>query len=205
MRKLLKILSFFILALALIAVGGWFLLKDNIHTVIPGQLYRSAELSKPTLSKLVKERGIKTIINLEGSSDDAWYYGEIAISKRDHIKHYNMSLNAHHIPRIVQLRRLVDLLETAPRPILIHCHRGADRTGLASAIAIILTNNSSLKEAEKQYSIKYLVTSPNSIGKLVIPLYANWLTSHHLQTSRANFLNWLNQLHVGPGYPLSQK
>ena len=201
MRKSLKIFSFTFLALVLIGAGGWFLLHNNIHTVIPGQIYRSAELSPPTLSRLVKEKGIKTIINLEGSRDESWYYGEIAISRRDHIKYYNMDLGAHQLPRIEQLRRLVNLLETLPRPILIHCHRGADRTGLASAIAIILTNQS-IHEAEKQYSMQYLVISPTSVGKLVIPLYAKWLHSRHLYSNRENFLNWLNQLRAGQGYPI---
>lgn len=183
-----------ILLIALVVLILWELwLKNNIHTVISSQVYRSAELSPAKLDQLVQQRGIKTVLNLEGTRPNAiWYQGEVAICKRYHIAHYNMSLNAHHLPTAVQLKRLTHILETAPRPILIHCHRGADRTGLAAAIAIILSGNPSLADAEQQYSWQYEVISPTSVGKLVIPRYQHWLQHHHLLNTKQDFLLWLN-------------
>ena len=182
-----------ILLIGLVALILWELwLKNNIHTVISNQVYRSAELSPAKLDQLVQQRGIKTVLNLEGTRPNAiWYQGEISICKRYGITHYNMSLNAHHRPSAAQLKCLTHILEVAPRPILIHCHRGADRTGLAAAMAIILSGDPSLTDAEKQYSWRYEVLSPTSVGKLVIPIYQHWLGQQDLPNSRQNFLLWL--------------
>lgn len=202
-KKILIPLS--LLLLLLLAAGLWqFELKDNLHTVIPGQIYRSAELGPKTLRQVVDEKGIKTILNLEGSHDAPWYYGEIAISKQKHLAHYNMELNAHHLPRVDQLKRLTQILLTAPRPILIHCHRGSDRTGLASAMSLILAGEP-ISVAKQQYSLKYYVIAPDSIGKQVIPRYQDWLQQQHRQSTRQNFLDWVAQVKSGPAYPAAEK
>jgi hypothetical protein len=86
---------------------------------------------------------------------------------------------------------LVYVLLHAQQPILLHCLGGADRTGLASAIALILDQNASLAESKTQISIRHLVLSPNSIGKLVFPYYQQWLAQNHLPHNRDNFLKWV--------------
>ncbi len=53
----------------------------------------------------------------------------------------NIGFGSHELPQSNRLNQLVDALLTAPRPILLHCHRGADRTGMASAIALILNGD----------------------------------------------------------------
>ncbi len=40
--------------------------NGNLHTVLPGQLYRSGTLAAPALDALVHREGIRTIINLRG-------------------------------------------------------------------------------------------------------------------------------------------
>jgi len=60
----------------------------------------------------------------------AWYQGEVETSRQLNIKHYDVSLNSHKTPSPQQLTLLKNILETAPKPLLIHCRAGADRTGL---------------------------------------------------------------------------
>ena len=51
---------------------------------------------------------------------------------------------------------MVQTLDTAEYPMLIHCQWGAERTGLVSAIAELLRPGSTLDAARAQFSIRYL-------------------------------------------------
>src|SRR5947209_7016085 len=59
---------------ALAAETGRVLLGRNLHTVLPGKVYRCAQQSGPGLQELIRRFGIRTIINLRGSNVAAdWY------------------------------------------------------------------------------------------------------------------------------------
>ena len=45
-----------------------------------------------------------------------------------------MSLSAYRDVSVEQMDEIIKLIEQAPKPILIHCESGADRTGLVSAL-----------------------------------------------------------------------
>jgi protein tyrosine/serine phosphatase len=51
--------------------------------------------------------------------------------------------------------QLVSILKNAPKPILIHCAGGADRTSLASALYQYAIKGTTVKEAQKEFSIWY--------------------------------------------------
>ncbi|MDB6454459.1 tyrosine-protein phosphatase [Falsirhodobacter sp. 20TX0035] len=57
------------------------------------------------------------------------------------------------------------LLRAAPKPVLIHCMSGADRTGLASALLLANLNHDE-DAAERQISFRY--------GHISIPYTAAW-------------------------------
>ncbi|WP_246868208.1 tyrosine-protein phosphatase [Piscirickettsia salmonis] len=87
-----------------------------------------------------------------------------------HINHFNVALDAHKVPSLNTLHYLIYLIENAPRPLLFHCRAGADRTGLASALSIILNGNSSLDDLEDQASWQYAALSPTTIGYQVLKI-----------------------------------
>src|SRR6516225_9094460 len=52
-------------------------LTHNLHAVIPGRVYRSAQLAPTDLERVVRRYGIRTVVNLRGTSDpNAWYIEE---------------------------------------------------------------------------------------------------------------------------------
>ena len=53
-----------------------------------------------------------------------------------------------------QLRTVIDTLDTAEYPLLLHCQWGAERTGLVSAFTELLRPGSTLEEARAQFSIR---------------------------------------------------
>lgn len=180
----------------------------TVHSVIPHKVYRSAQLSSETLEYFVKKKRIKTVINMRGSQTNAkWYQNETNAMKKLGVQHYDIAMNSYKLPSKERIRKLTYLLMTSPKPILVHCLGGADRTGLASALALILNNSSSLRQSEQQFSLSHFVISKRSVGKLVFPYYTNWLKQQGIKNNRRNFLAWLctkNPLHQNDTYPQSK-
>ncbi len=174
-RKVLKVLSASVLAVILVAAaaGGYAIyvrvIRNNFHEVVEGKVYRSAQPSPEQLADYVDTYGIRTIINLRGKSSGEFYQATHATARRLGVPCHDVRLTATSLPSVPELRKLIDLLESAPRPILVHCRDGADRTGVASVMAEMAVGGSSFREARDQLSIRYLHIDhdPNHIGELV--------------------------------------
>lgn len=111
------------------------LISCRFYEVDPGKLYRSPQPTAVELEKYVNEVGIKTIINLRGESPGAdWFETEAAVAKKYDLTFVNIAMSATRLPHREDLITLLDTFETAPKPILIHCLRGIDRTGEAASI-----------------------------------------------------------------------
>jgi len=135
-----------------------FELHCNFRTVVAGQVYRSAQPSHDDLVGWKREYGLKTVINLRGvqwEEDSSIRRGREAVKKAG-LNLIDISLSSALRPSPDRLRELIDALETAPRPILIHCQSGVNRSGAASVLAAMAVGSSGYTEARKQLSARYL-------------------------------------------------
>ncbi|MBB3453380.1 protein tyrosine/serine phosphatase [Rhizobium sp. BK313] len=143
---------------ALVA-GGFYahmLWTTNFHPVVAGEVYRSSQPSPAVIAELQKQYGIKTIINLRGdNSGRSWYDEEVAQARELDINHIDFRMSSGRELTQDQAARLVEIMRDAPKPILIHCQAGADRTGLASALYLAAIAKTSEATAEGQISIMY--------------------------------------------------
>lgn len=198
MRKsglLLKYVAMGLVFLALLIGATFWMMQPNIHTVVSGEVYRSAQLKPDELRTVVRQFYIRSVINLRGKNpQQAWYRNEIAEAKRLGVKHFDVRMNAYQRPSVKTLRKLVYILQTAPKPTLIHCQGGSDRTGLASAMVLLLKGKP-YAFADKQVSILYFAYRKDSVGRLVLPKYKAWLQAHHDSSTRQHFLSWIDQVH----------
>ncbi|WP_413580423.1 dual specificity protein phosphatase family protein [Bdellovibrio sp. HCB288] len=148
-----------IIALSLLVFSPVFasdILGPNFHEVEKGELYRSAQLDGLELKRYIKKHGIQTIINLRGAEPlSFWWQQETSVAKAMNVLHYNIPMTAEEIPHRKNLIRLISLFDMVPRPILIHCQGGADRSGEAAAIYQMIYAGKSKEEALKQLTFKY--------------------------------------------------
>ncbi len=181
--------------------------SDRIDTVIEGRVYRSAQLSADGLQKIIREKGIRSIINLRGNYGEAeWYIKEREISERNNVRLYDIMLSAHDLPEYGKLMSILDILSRAERPILIHCKRGSDRTGMVSALVLVLEGDPPLSRIEEQFSWRHGVFPfYRSIGPLFFSKYEQWLKRAHIAHSKDNLIYWMkNEYHdseEGAGTP----
>ena len=139
----------------------------NFHPVVAGEVYRSAQPSGPTLARYQKDHGIRTVINLRGeNASSAWYQDEIATSGRLGIRHIDFRMSARRGLTKKQAWRLIEIMQRAPKPLLIHCESGADRTGLASALYVAAVERLGERAAEAQLSLRY--------GHIAAPFGNGW-------------------------------
>jgi protein tyrosine/serine phosphatase len=157
--------------IGLSAVGGYaadVVLNNNFNVVRPGELYRSAQPSGGDIALYASRYKIKTIVNLRGSNAGAhWYDSEVAISNALGITHIDFRMSSKRELTQPQAEALIRLLKDAPKPILIHCQSGADRSGLVSALYLAAIAKSSEIFAEQQMSIRY-----GHIASPLSPAYA---------------------------------
>lgn len=154
-RPVVRLLAMAIVAAVGLGVYLTFLqLSGNFHAVIPGELYRSAQPSPSQLELYAKKYGVRTVVNLRGAREnDAWYDLEITAAKRLGLNHIDFGMSASKRLTPAEADQLIALLKDAPKPILIHCKSGADRTGLVSVIYSQQIAGLAQDTAERQLSI----------------------------------------------------
>ncbi|MCK5931551.1 MAG: tyrosine-protein phosphatase [Fulvimarina manganoxydans] len=142
------------IAAPVIGYAAYLQATGNIHEVSP-DLYRSGTLSTEKLRALIEETGIKTVVNLRSGEGSDWLSAERGVLQDLHVDFIGLPLSATQIPSEEELRSLAYAMMEAPRPILVHCKAGADRSGLASAIYRYVVEGLDRDEAEAQLSFRY--------------------------------------------------
>jgi protein tyrosine/serine phosphatase len=113
-------------------------------------------LDSDELRHYFRKYNIKSIINLRGKRRGRhWYREELRISSQFNCRHFDLSIPADKSPSRKQVKKLLHLFATAPRPVLLHCKAGAVRAGLAAALWKAVVNGESKVPAAKQLSLRF--------------------------------------------------
>ncbi len=109
-------------------------------------LYRSGQPTEQGLKRLA-EMGIRTIIDLRGSGPRA--RKEQALAHALGLRYVNVPLSNLTRPREAQITRIFEIIaDPESHPVLVHCRKGEDRTGVVIAIYRILCEG---WDAERAY------------------------------------------------------
>jgi protein tyrosine/serine phosphatase len=110
----------------------------NFHWVVPGEAARAMQAWAGGLKTFLRRRGIKAIINLRGRNDDlSWWKKETAAARSIGVAHLDAMLDSRKLPTRAMLERLIESFDSAPRPFLLKCSGGQDRTSFAAALYLI--------------------------------------------------------------------
>jgi len=153
--SLALVLAVLVPFLALYAIYSVVQYGGNFHAIEPGQVYRSAQVDKDELATQIQKVGVKSILNLRGGSVSAkWYAEELATAQSLGVAYFQFPLSAGVALSGDQMQKVLALIEQAPKPILIHCNAGADRTGLVAAI-YLANQGASMERVQEALSLRY--------------------------------------------------
>ena len=110
----------------------------NFHWIVPGEAARAAQAYAGFLGPFLKRHGIRTLINLRGHNPGyGWWRYENATATAHGVQHTDVTLDSRHLPKRDTLLQLLEAFDTTPKPFLVKCSGGQDRTSLAAALFII--------------------------------------------------------------------
>lgn len=173
----------------------------NVHTVIPGRVYRTAQLTPDQLLQFIAKRGVRTVVNLRGVCDNTpWYLGECRATHAANVNQEDITFSAKRFPAPSEVKRLIDVLDHTAYPIVFHCQRGADRTGLASTVAVLLQTGADLPRARRQLWPRYghVGVGRTAVLDAFFDYYAAWLAARGEGHAPDRFRRWAND-HYCPG------
>jgi hypothetical protein len=127
------------LAMSAVGVAAWsFGLRDRFvpkrfGVVVPGEIYRSGQISRSMLGQVIDRYHIGTIVDLNGyDPTDRDQQAEVAICRSKGVQHNVFPLKGNGTGPIT---RYADALEKVVHsqqngiPALVHCYAGTQRTG----------------------------------------------------------------------------
>jgi len=126
----------------------------NLFEIAPG-VWRSNQPSPRRISRYSK-MGIKTILNLRGTSNAGRYLMEEDACRKKNIKLVSITLSARNAAPKEKYLELLEIFDTLEKPFLIHCKSGADRAGIVSAFYLLHVEKLPLTIARRQLSLRYV-------------------------------------------------
>lgn len=110
----------------------------NTRLSVTPELHRCGH-PMPYQLRAAQRAGIQTVLSLRGNET---HLGSNQLEwdtcKRIGLRLVHFPIGSRQEPSREQVLSLIDLLDTLPKPLLVHCKSGADRAGLASTIWLIL-------------------------------------------------------------------
>ena len=127
----------------------------NWGVVESGRLYRSNHPLPWQVRDAQRRLGLKTVINLRGERVECGSdrLGRAAAAQLG-LVHVDAPFESRGAPHKDRILRLAEIFRSVPEPVLIHCKSGADRTGLAAGLWLLLQGRP-VEQALAQLSLRH--------------------------------------------------
>ncbi|MCR9269448.1 MAG: protein tyrosine phosphatase [Hyphomonadaceae bacterium] len=138
---------------------------QNLHQ-ISDEMWRSNQPNPRQIADHVRQRGIKTILNLRGPSTRGYYLLEKEACEELGVTLIDFQVYSRDTPTVERVLEAKKLFESIEYPALMHCKSGADRAGLMSVLYVIFRLGEPVSVAVRQLSKKYLHMREGKTGLL---------------------------------------
>lgn len=194
-----------VLLVAAAALWYWRVHSFHLTEVIPGELYRASQPTAEGISRAVASKGIRTIVNLRGPNPKhAWFREARDAAANLDVRMVNLPFETFDWPPRIETLVLVQAIDRSPRPILLHCHSGLDRSGWAAGVAHLLRGESlDTARAELSRLKGHLCDRDTCALHAFFDLYEAWLASTGREHSEKAFREWLTSSYYPPPYAAS--
>ncbi|MGC1275538.1 MAG: dual specificity protein phosphatase family protein [Planctomycetaceae bacterium] len=142
-------------------IGAWEAVKyryipKRFGVVVPGEVYRSGQISKWQFVPTIQENGIDVVIDLNGVDPvDEHQAAEIAAYESHDIENYRFKLHGNgtgDVDTYVEAIAKMAECHRDGKSFLVHCHAGTQRTGSVVAAFRVLVLGQSPQEAYVELS-----------------------------------------------------
>jgi protein tyrosine/serine phosphatase len=135
-----------------------------------------------------KRRGIKTVINLRGGFDGAFYALEKATCERLGLNLVDFTVTSREAPKREKILAAKELFDTIEYPALMHCKSGADRAGIMSVLYRHFRKGEPIEVALQELGIHRLHVKAGKTGVLDY-VFERYLTEG--KPKGQTFLEWV--------------
>jgi len=174
--------------------------RTNFGVVVEGKVYRSAQPDADEIAAWSRRYGLKTIINLRGRQDDALDARNRSAAQQAGVRIVDVRMKASSMPSRQLLAELIEAIEQAETPVLLHCRDGADRTGVAAVMAAMAVGGQDYRQARGQLSLRYFHI-PRGDDRIdqVMSRYEDYCRRKGLDTDGwPQFRSWALNKYAGP-------
>ena len=141
----------------------------------PGRLARLQSMGAASVLTLRGSKSVPSVMEAEACAD-------LGLAFR------TLEIRATRLPRREALLDLLDAIREMPKPMVIHCKSGSDRTGLAATIYLHVFKEVPLVEARQQLSPRYI---HNPLGRAgIVNVFLDAYATAHTATG-IGFEDWV--------------
>ena len=159
---------------------------SNAHWIGPDMI--RANQPWPFQLKWWARRGLKTVINLRGGFDSAFYALEKDACERYGLRMVDATMYSREIPSRERMMYAQELFQTIEYPALMHCKSGADRAGIMSVLYRHFHLGEPIREAVKELGFRTLHVRQGKTGVLDY-MFERYLTEAEPQGIA--FMDWV--------------
>jgi protein tyrosine phosphatase (PTP) superfamily phosphohydrolase (DUF442 family) len=125
----------------------------NMHRVADG-VWRAGQPAPGQLRRFAR-RGGRSVVSLRAGRGFGSLPLELEACRDAGLTFHSQPIRSHALPSREELRAAAHLFATMERPALLHCKSGADRSGFAAALYLMLAEGRPVAQARRQLSLRY--------------------------------------------------
>jgi protein tyrosine phosphatase (PTP) superfamily phosphohydrolase (DUF442 family) len=125
----------------------------NLHQIAEG-VWRAGQPTPGQLRAFAR-RGGRSVVSLRAGRGFGSLPLELEACRDAGLTFHNLIIRSRTLPGRDELRTVAEHFQTMQRPVLLHCKSGADRSGFASALFLMLAEDRPVAEARRQLALRY--------------------------------------------------